>query len=149
MPNVVDFILHSDKHLLEFVRNYDVWVYGILFLIVLAETGFIVTPFLRATPSCSRPARYVATGEMNGWLTFALLAFAAFAGNAVNYYIGRFVGRGSSRPPMTPVSGTSCSTATTWPAGMRSSNGPAGRRSSSAASCRSSRRMVVRGGRCR
>ena len=46
MPNVVDFILHSDKHLLEFVRNYDVWVYGILFLIVFAETGFIVTPFL-------------------------------------------------------------------------------------------------------
>ena len=46
MPNVVDFILHSDRHLLEFVTTYGVWVYGLLFLIVFAETGFIVTPIL-------------------------------------------------------------------------------------------------------
>ena len=91
MP-IVDFILHSDKHLLEFVRNYDVWVYGILFLIVFAETGFIVTPFLPGDSLLFAAGAICATGDMNGWITFALLAFAAFAGNAVNYAVGRYVG---------------------------------------------------------
>ena len=45
MP-LVDFIIHFDKHLAEFVTNYGVWVYGILFGIVFAETGLVVTPFL-------------------------------------------------------------------------------------------------------
>lgn len=92
MPNVVDFILHSDKHLLEFVRNYDVWVYGILFLIVFAETGFVVTPFLPGDSLLFAAGAICATGEMNGWASFGLLAFAAFAGNAVNYAVGRFIG---------------------------------------------------------
>ena len=43
---MIDFLLHSDRHLLEFVRAYGRWVYGLLFLIVFAETGFVVTPFL-------------------------------------------------------------------------------------------------------
>src|SRR2546429_518736 len=46
MPNALDFLLHSDKHLLEFVHTYGNWVYGLLFAIVFAETGFVVTPFL-------------------------------------------------------------------------------------------------------
>ncbi|MFN7914783.1 MAG: DedA family protein [Vicinamibacterales bacterium] len=92
MPNVVDFILHSDKHLLEFVRNYDVWVYGILFLIVFAETGFVVTPFLPGDSLLFAAGAICATGEMNAWATFGLLAVAAFGGNAVNYAVGRFVG---------------------------------------------------------
>ena len=91
MP-IVDFILHSDKHLQEFVRNYDVWVYGILFLIVFAETGFVVTPFLPGDSLLFAAGAICATGDMNGWIAFALLAFAAFAGNAVNYAVGRFVG---------------------------------------------------------
>lgn len=92
MPNLVDFILHSDKHLLEFVRLYDVWVYGILFLIVFAETGFVVTPFLPGDSLLFAAGAICATGEMSGWICFGLLAFAAFAGNAVNYAVGRFVG---------------------------------------------------------
>ena len=42
----VDFILHLDRHLTDLVATYQYWVYGILFLIVFAETGFVVTPFL-------------------------------------------------------------------------------------------------------
>ena len=91
MP-IVDFILHSDKHLLEFVTNYGVWVYGLLFLIVFAETGFVVTPFLPGDSLLFAAGAICATGDMNGWIAFALLAFAAFAGNAVNYAVGRFVG---------------------------------------------------------
>src|SRR5439155_416920 len=43
---MIDFVLHFDKHLLEFVHAYGTWVYGLLFAIVFAETGFVVTPFL-------------------------------------------------------------------------------------------------------
>ncbi|MEQ1907256.1 MAG: DedA family protein [Vicinamibacterales bacterium] len=92
MPSVVDFVLHSDRHLLEFVGNYGVWVYALLFLIVFAETGFIVTPILPGDSLLFAAGALCATGAMNAALCFALLAFAAFAGNSVNYAVGRFVG---------------------------------------------------------
>ncbi len=91
MP-IVDFILHSDKHLLEFVGTYGVWVYGLLFLIVFAETGFVVTPFLPGDSLLFATGALCAAGAMNAAICFGLLAFAAFAGNAVNYAVGRFVG---------------------------------------------------------
>ena len=43
---MIDFVLHFDKHLIDFVQAYGAWVYGLLFAIVFAETGFVVTPFL-------------------------------------------------------------------------------------------------------
>jgi membrane-associated protein len=92
MPNVVDFILHSDRHLLEFVGTYGVWVYGLLFLIVFAETGFVVTPFLPGDSLLFAAGALCAAGAMSAAICFALLAFAAFAGNAVNYAVGRFAG---------------------------------------------------------
>lgn len=92
MPNLVDFILHSDRHLLEFVGEYGVWVYAILFLIVFAETGFVVTPFLPGDSLLFATGALCATGALNAPAAFGLLAFAAFAGNAVNYTLGRFVG---------------------------------------------------------
>jgi len=92
MPNVVDFILHSDRHLLEFVGTYGIWVYGLLFLIIFAETGFIVTPFLPGDSLLFAAGALCAAGAMNAAICFALLAFAAFAGNSVNYAVGRFVG---------------------------------------------------------
>lgn len=92
MPNLVDFILHSDKHLLEFVGTYGIWVYGILFAIVFAETGFVVTPFLPGDSLLFAAGALCATGAMSVGVCFALLAFAAFAGNAVNYAVGRYVG---------------------------------------------------------
>jgi membrane-associated protein len=92
MPNLVDFILHSDRHLLEFVGTYGLWVYGLLFLIIFAETGFVVTPFLPGDSLLFAAGALCAAGAMNAAACFALLAFAAFAGNAVNYTVGRFVG---------------------------------------------------------
>lgn len=92
MPNLVDFILHSDRHLLEFVTNYGTWVYALLFLIVFAETGFVVTPFLPGDSLLFATGALAATGALNAPTAFALLATAAFSGNAVNYTVGRLVG---------------------------------------------------------
>jgi membrane-associated protein len=89
---MIDFILHFDAHLLEFVRLYGTWVYGILFVIVFAETGLVVTPFLPGDSLLFATGALAATGVLNPWLVFVLLAIAAFTGNAVNYAIGRRVG---------------------------------------------------------
>jgi membrane-associated protein len=90
--NPVDFVLHFDKHLLEFVRDYGSWVYAILFTIVFAETGFVVTPFLPGDSLLFAAGALCATGELSITAMLALLVFAAFTGNAVNYSVGRFIG---------------------------------------------------------
>ena len=92
MPNLVDFVLHSDRHLLDFVTNYGTWVYALLFLIVFAETGFVVTPFLPGDSLLFATGALAATGALSAATAFGLLATAAFTGNAVNYTIGRIVG---------------------------------------------------------
>ncbi|MGE0448596.1 MAG: DedA family protein [Vicinamibacterales bacterium] len=92
MPNIVDFILHSDRHLLDFVSAYGPWVYALLFLIIFAETGFVVTPFLPGDSLLFAAGALASTRAMNPWVCMVLLTFAAFAGNAVNYTVGRFVG---------------------------------------------------------
>ena len=89
---LVDFVLHFDKHLLEFVRDYGSWVYAILFTIVFAETGFVVTPFLPGDSLLFATGALCATGVLSAPAMLALLVFAAFAGNTVNYAVGRFIG---------------------------------------------------------
>ena len=89
---MLDFLLHFDKHLLEFVATYGRWVYGILFAIIFAETGFVVTPFLPGDSLLFATGALAATGALSAPAAFILLAMAAFAGNAVNYTVGRIVG---------------------------------------------------------
>jgi membrane protein YqaA with SNARE-associated domain len=89
---VIDFVLHFDKHLLEFIRDYGSWVYAILFTIVFAETGFVVTPFLPGDSLLFAAGALCATGDLSMSAMLALLMFAAFAGNTVNYGVGRFIG---------------------------------------------------------
>src|SRR5262249_38232321 len=91
---VIDFVLHFDKHLIEFVHAYGAWVYGILFAIVFAETGLVVTPFLPGDSLLFAAGALAATvnGGLNPWILFVLLAAAAFTGNAVNYTVGRQIG---------------------------------------------------------
>ena len=88
----LDFVLHFDTHLSDFVRDYGTWVYAILFTIVFAETGLVVTPFLPGDSLLFAAGAVCARGNLNIWAMLGLLAFAAFAGNAVNYGVGRFIG---------------------------------------------------------
>lgn len=92
MSSALDFVLHLDSHLLDLVRAYGQWVYGLLFAVVFAETGLVVTPFLPGDSLLFATGALCATGALNGWLALALLATAAFTGNAVNYTIGRLIG---------------------------------------------------------
>jgi membrane-associated protein len=89
---LLDLLLHFDRHLLEFVREYGAWVYALLFAIVFAETGFVVTPFLPGDSLLFATGALCATGALDTVAALGLLALAAFTGNAVNYGVGRFIG---------------------------------------------------------
>jgi membrane-associated protein len=89
---VIDFVLHFDTHLLDFIGEYGTSVYALLFAIIFSETGFVVTPFLPGDSLLFAAGAVAAQGKLNGWATFALLAAAAFTGNLVNYAVGRSIG---------------------------------------------------------
>ena len=89
---IIDFVLHIDQHLLELVAAYGPWIYLILFLIVFAETGMVVTPFLPGDSLLFVAGAIAAMGEMNVHLLVALLILAAVLGDAVNYAVGHFFG---------------------------------------------------------
>jgi membrane-associated protein len=89
---LLDFLLHADKKLLELVATYGTWIYGILFAIVFAETGFVVTPFLPGDSLLFATGALCATGVLSTPVAIGLLLVAAFTGNLVNYTVGRFIG---------------------------------------------------------
>jgi membrane-associated protein len=89
---IVDFILHVDKHLQEFIVEYDNLVYGILFLIIFVETGLVVMPFLPGDSLLFAAGMIAAQGSLSLPLLIVLLLLAAFLGDNTNYFIGRFLG---------------------------------------------------------
>lgn len=93
MAELIDFIVHTDKYLLEWVAVYGVWIYALLFLIIFGETGFVVLPFLPGDGFIFTVAVIASTGALNIWVAVAVMIIAAFLGNAVNYHIGRYVSR--------------------------------------------------------
>jgi membrane-associated protein len=93
LTSFLDVMLHLDTHLTDLVNHYGVLTYGILFLIVFAETGFVVTPFLPGDSLLFAAGAIAALGSLNIWFMVALLMVAAIAGDTVNYWIGHFFGR--------------------------------------------------------
>jgi len=89
---LVDFILHFDKHLQEFIIEYDNFVYVILFLIIFVETGLVVMPFLPGDSLLFAAGMFAAQGSLNIVLLVPLLLAAAFSGDNTNYFVGRFLG---------------------------------------------------------
>ena len=92
MEAIIDLFLHFDRHLAEFVAQYGIWVYALLFAIIFAETGLVVTPFLPGDSLLFAAGALAATGAFNIWLLLGLLTVAAVLGDAVNYAVGDTVG---------------------------------------------------------
>jgi membrane-associated protein len=94
LAQFIDIVLHLDKHLAILVQQYGLWIYGILFFIVFAETGFVVTPFLPGDSLLFVAGALAALGEggMDIFVLMGVLSTAAILGNMVNYQIGRFLG---------------------------------------------------------
>ena len=89
---VLDFILHVDVHLANFVQAYGAWVYALLFAIIFVETGVVVMPFLPGDSLLFVVGALAGLGLMSLPLAMGLLIVAAILGNQSNYAIGRYFG---------------------------------------------------------
>ena len=92
LMTLVDFILHVDRHLREFVDAYGGWVYALLFLIIFVETGLVLMPFLPGDSLLFVVGALAGAGLMNYPWVMVLLVAAAVLGDQVNYSIGRYFG---------------------------------------------------------
>ena len=89
---LVDLVLHLDRHLGVFLANYGAWIYMLLFVIVFAETGLVVTPFLPGDSLLFVTGTLAAAGGMDVRWLMAVLVAAALTGDNVNYWAGRYLG---------------------------------------------------------
>lgn len=94
IKHLIDFILHIDKHLADIISQYHTLTYLILFVIIFAETGFVITPFLPGDSLLFAAGALIAGGNtgLNIYLLAVILIIAAFVGNTVNYLIGNYLG---------------------------------------------------------
>jgi membrane-associated protein len=89
---IIDIFLHLDKNLAVIISQYGTLTYGLLFLIVFMETGFVVTPFLPGDSLLFAAGALSVTSSLNIWVVYILLLIAAILGDTVNYWIGHFIG---------------------------------------------------------
>jgi membrane-associated protein len=92
---LIDLVLHLDRHLVELLARYELWIYPMLFAVIFAETGFVVTPFLPGDSllfAVGALAAVDTSGTLRAPLVSLTLAAAAVLGNSVNYSIGRAIG---------------------------------------------------------
>jgi membrane-associated protein len=94
VKKLIDFILHIDRHLAEIIAQYGTWTYAVLFLIIFAETGLVVTPFLPGDSLLFAAGAFCAKPEtgLNVHLMAGLLFVAAVIGDTLNYWIGAKIG---------------------------------------------------------
>jgi membrane-associated protein len=94
IQHLIDFILHIDKHLEAITVQYQGWTYLILFVIIFAETGFVITPFLPGDSLLFAAGALIASGNSGLEIYFLglILIVAAFAGNSLNYALGNYFG---------------------------------------------------------
>ena len=100
IKHLIDFILHIDKNLAAIISQYQGETYLILFAIIFAETGFVVTPFLPGDSLLFAAGALIAGGNtgLDIYLMAVVLIVAAFLGNTVNYFIGGFLGERVFKP---------------------------------------------------
>ncbi len=92
LRQLLDILLHLQDHLNDLAANYGPWIYGILFLIIFAETGLVVTPFLPGDSLLFAVGALAAGGTLNVFIAGALMLVAAILGDTVNYWVGKLAG---------------------------------------------------------
>ncbi|MEY4763289.1 MAG: hypothetical protein RLZZ200_3146 [Pseudomonadota bacterium] len=91
----LDVVLHLDRHLVELLAQYGSFIHVILFFVIFAETGLVVTPFLPGDSllfALGALAAIDTTGTLTAPGLWVMLSIAAVLGNTTNYFIGRFIG---------------------------------------------------------
>ncbi len=90
IKQIIDFVLHIDKHLDYITQEFGLFTYLILFLIIFAETGLVVTPFLPGDSLLFAIGAIAARGSLSLTILIIILIVAAIVGDTVNYWVGRY-----------------------------------------------------------
>ncbi|MBI2629040.1 DedA family protein [Candidatus Pacearchaeota archaeon] len=90
---IIDFIIHIDKYLSEVISLFGPLTYLFIFLIIFAETGLVIAPFLPGDSLLFALGALSAIGSINLYLMLITLGFAAILGDTLNYWIGHKIGR--------------------------------------------------------
>lgn len=93
MKAFIDYVMHLDKNLTILVNQYGIITYAILFIIVFAETGLVIFPFLPGDSLLFAAGAIAALGSLHIGLVVLILMIAAIVGDTVNYWIGHYFGR--------------------------------------------------------
>jgi len=93
IKDVIDVFLHLDQYLSVIIQSYGLLTYLILFIIIFAETGLVVMPFLPGDSLLFAAGAFAAAGALDIKLLLATLSIAALLGDTVNYTMGKFVGK--------------------------------------------------------
>ena len=89
----LDFFLHIDTHLGSILQEYGTLTYGILFVIILSETGLVIAPFLPGDSLLFAAGAFAGKGDLNVLFLLILLIVAAICGDAFNFFVGRLFGK--------------------------------------------------------
>ncbi len=92
IQTIIDIFMNLDKNLAIMIGSYGFWIYPILFFIIFAETGLVITPFLPGDSLIFAAGALSGQGFLNLWLLFVLLVSAAIVGDTINYAIGHYLG---------------------------------------------------------
>jgi len=92
LTKLIDLFLHLDQHLENIILQFGWWTYLILFLVIFAETGFVVTPFLPGDSLLFAAGALASLGSLNIWILYIAMLLGAIIGDSVNYQIGHYIG---------------------------------------------------------
>ncbi len=92
LHSLIDLVLHLDIHLATLVNSVGDWSYAILFIIIFAETGLVVLPFLPGDALLFTAGSIATISNLNPHLLILVMITAAILGNTSNYFIGRWLG---------------------------------------------------------
>jgi membrane-associated protein len=92
IQDLIEFVIHLDRHLFDLCTQYGAWVYAILFVIIFCETGLVVTPFLPGDSLLFAVGSLAAINALDLPTSILLMILAAALGDTVNYWIGDYIG---------------------------------------------------------
>lgn len=90
---LIDFLLHCNQYIGQFIQEYGNFIYPILFIIIFCETGLVFLPFLPGDSLIFAAGTFAAIGKMNFWLLIVIIIISAILGDTVNYEIGKHFGK--------------------------------------------------------
>jgi membrane-associated protein len=92
VKETIEFIFHIDRYLASLIQNFGTWSYLILFAVIFAETGLVITPFLPGDSLLFAAGAFSAGGAFDIWVVSVTITLAAIIGDSVNYAIGKAAG---------------------------------------------------------